>query len=88
MPESVIKVIKHHHDFSSCTEKDVLLAASHISDIAARIFEFGYGGDDYVQKPNPEAWELLKLPGHFFTKSIDVLTASFDETVNSILNCD
>jgi len=88
MPESVIKVIKYHHDFSNSSEKDVLLAAAHISDIAARIFEFGYGGDDYVQKPNPEAWDLLKLPGHFFTKSIDVLTASFDETVNSILNCD
>ncbi len=87
LPDSVLKAMKYHHEGSS-GDKDMLTAAVHISDIAARMLEFGFAGDDYVQKPNPEAWELLKLPPHFFTKSIGVLTASFDETVNSILNCE
>lgn len=88
LPESVCRVIRGHHDCSFNEEKDILIAATHISDVTARILEFGYAGDDFVHKPNPKAWELLKLPNHFFTKSLDVLTASFDETVNSILNCD
>lgn len=86
LPESVLKVIKYHHKGVSEEEKDILVAATHVADIAARIFEFGYGGDDYVQKPNPAAWDMLKLPNHFFTKSIGVLTAGFEETINSILN--
>lgn len=88
LPESVLRSMKYHHEGISGEDKDILIAAVHISDIAARIFEFGYAGDDYVQKPSPAAWDLLKLPNHFFTKSLGVLTASFEETVNSILNCE
>lgn len=88
LPESVLRVIRGHHECVVGDEKDIMIAAVHISDIAARIFEFGYAGDDYVQKPNQAAWDLLKLPNHFFTKSINVLTSSYDEAVNSILNCE
>lgn len=88
LPECVCRVIKGHHSAAFNDEKDIIIAAAHISDIAARIFEFGYAGDDYVQKPNSKAWELLKLPDHFFTKSLNVLTDSFNETISSILNCD
>jgi len=87
LSESVYRVIKHHHNCSESDEKDILLAAVHVSNIAARMFEFGFAGDDFVPKPNPAAWDILKLPTHFFTKSIDVLTASYDEAVNSVLNC-
>jgi HD-like signal output (HDOD) protein len=85
LPVSLQKVISNHHIGRSNDTADLLVASVHLADIAARILELGYAGDNLVPEPNISVWEVVKLPPGFFAASRSKIMEDYEHAVHLML---
>lgn len=82
---NIVSAIRYHQSGPHTDKFDRLVAAVHISNIFARMLEFGNSGDDIIPVPNPKSWEILNLREDVFYKMTNVVVADFERTVSLLL---
>jgi len=85
LPKSIQESIRFHHQGLANDENDKLIAAVHLGNIIARIYEFGYPGDNLIPEPNSEIWNVLKLPNYYLHSISDKIKDSFISTTRMLL---
>jgi putative nucleotidyltransferase with HDIG domain len=61
LPDKLVNVIAHHHHFEAGTEHASIVALVQVSDMLARQYKVGFGGDDQVPLLDAVIWEQLHL---------------------------
>ncbi|MBN1257019.1 MAG: HDOD domain-containing protein [Planctomycetes bacterium] len=61
LPNTIVELVKYHHQPQSPEADNKLSAAIHLADILARSVCCGNGGDHKIPKINPDAWRKLAL---------------------------
>ncbi len=85
LPDSFVNSIRYHSSGFAGDEPNLLTACVHVSNILARALEMGYAGDDYVHKPNPEVWDVLKLKDDSIAKSYKKFIENYNQAVSILL---
>ncbi len=86
LPLPIIEAIKYYPTGFVGEKINLNVAIIHISDIAALILGYGNDGREYVQEPNPNAWELLHLPDNFFSLNYPRIQRDFEENSTILLD--
>ena len=64
LPENLVAVVGQHHNFNPDSDHAMLTALIHLSDILARKYKVGSGGDNLIPEVDPLVWQTLNLePG-------------------------
>ncbi len=61
LPEKLAVPIACHHDFESAVSLRERVAVVHIANSIVRTFGVGNGGDMWVPRINPKAWDFLNM---------------------------
>ncbi|RJP80314.1 MAG: HDOD domain-containing protein [Candidatus Zixiibacteriota bacterium] len=61
LPDKLVQVIARHHSFQPDLEHAELVALVQLSDMLARRYRVGSGGDDLVPALDPRVWGTLRL---------------------------
>ncbi len=86
LPLSLQDAILGHHAPDAQDGNKKLVSAVHLADIMVKLLEFGKSGDDYIPKPQPGIWDILKLPEGFFCKSVEQLENNINYTTKAIFH--
>lgn len=78
--------IRYHDSGPVNNENKLLISTVHLSNIIARMLEFGYAGDNLIPQPNKKIWDVIKLPGNFFQLNKDKIENDFKHTIQLILS--
>lgn len=85
LPPSIGRAIRHHHNGIVPGVRDPLTAAVHLSDMLCRALELGYGGDDFIPRPNAEAVNVLGVQPEILEKITPDLIRNYEETARLLL---
>lgn len=61
LPEKLIEPIAYHHHVEKSTNQRAKTAVVHVADVLVKASGFGFSGDEFVSRIQPEAWEKLGL---------------------------
>jgi len=61
LPEKLIEPIAFHHDVMRSSTQFAKTSVVHVADVLVKCSGFGFSGDDYVPRIQPEAWKKLDL---------------------------
>lgn len=85
LPQSLKDSIRYHTIGKIENNNNTLVAAVHVANIAASLFELGQASDDVVQIPNLDVWKNLNLPDNFWTKNYNSMLLEYDSAVTIFL---
>jgi putative nucleotidyltransferase with HDIG domain len=86
LPSAYIAAIFSHHQPTFAQQSGALVAVVHISDILARTLNLGSGGDPYIPKMDPEAWNQSTLKEEVWDEVLADLPEAFERAHSSFLN--
>lgn len=82
LPERLIIPISHHHEPESAVKLKERVAVVHIADNLTRAFGVGNGGDNWVGRISPAAWENVGMPRLDLRKLMRKLLIDLEEVDN------
>lgn len=85
LPISIVRAVRHHHCGIPPDGEDPLTAAVHLANVLCRALELGYGGDDFIPRPDPRALAVLQTNADVLTAVTPELIKNYEETVQLLL---
>ncbi len=82
LPERLIIPISSHHEPQSAVKLKDRVAVVHIADSLVRAFGIGFGGDNWVGRISPAAWEYIDMSRLDLPKLMRKILADLEEVEN------
>ena len=82
LPDKLIEPIGRHHDVGASLCHRTKTAVVHLADILIKASGFGFGGDDFVPRIQPLAWEQLGMTESILAEIVEELEDKLIDTKN------
>jgi putative nucleotidyltransferase with HDIG domain len=82
LPEKLIEPIARHHDVGASLSHRTKTAVVHFADILIKASGFGFGGDVFVPRIQPLAWEQLGMTEPILEEIVEELEDRLIDTKN------
>jgi putative nucleotidyltransferase with HDIG domain len=79
LPEALVNTIAYHHKPSEAPNESVIVDAVHVADTAMMIFGVGLGKDGLQYKPDPTAFQHMKVDETQLKNLLDQVLPYIDE---------
>lgn len=74
------RVISEHHRGVSNDAYENIVASVHLSNIVVKFLNLGDSGNKIIERPNPEVWDIIRLPHGFFSVTREKIISDFTQT--------
>jgi putative nucleotidyltransferase with HDIG domain len=82
LPDKLIEPIARHHDVGASLSHRTRTAVVHFADILIKASGFGFGGDDFVPRIQPLAWDQLAMTESILEEIVEELEDKLIDTKN------
>jgi putative nucleotidyltransferase with HDIG domain len=82
LPEKLIEPIACHHDVEKSEHHQIKSSVVHFADILIKASGFGFSGDEFVLRIQPEAWENLGMEDQILSEIVEELEDKLVDTKN------
>ncbi|HKZ18161.1 MAG TPA: HDOD domain-containing protein [Geobacteraceae bacterium] len=82
LPDKLIEPLARHHDVGASLCHRTKTAVVHLADILIKASGFGFGGDDFVPRIQPLAWEQLGMTESILAEIVEELEDKLIDTKN------
>jgi putative nucleotidyltransferase with HDIG domain len=82
LPDKLSEPVACHHDVARSSTHQVKTAVVHLADVLVKASGFGFSGDEYVPRIQPEAWQRLGMTESDLAAIVEELEDRLIETKN------
>lgn len=82
LPDKLSEPVACHHDVARSSTHHVKTAVVHLADVLVKASGFGFSGDEYVPRIQPEAWQRLGMTEIDLAAIVEELEDRLIETKN------